>query len=331
MISSTSKYRIWRLMPISVFLVIFLVGIPPVSAKIPGNCKDGKKKCTVQNKPYMTKEFTLQGPGVLKVYTLAGDIEINSVDSNEKVRVELYVDRGYAFWSNTKNLDNYRITMIQRGNEVLASVEQKEKTTGLFSDPMTFSYKIYVPTSISTELKTAGGHVTLSGVQGEQLLKSSGGNIRVSNTSGKVGAYTSGGNIDISSSKGIIFAQTEGGNITIDDSKGEFRLKTNGGRILSERVSGSMLARVGGGDIRAHFLEVAEGVSLETTAGSIFLEVPESTGYELLFSGSEVVFPGLESFEGIRRVNHVEGVYKQGGVPINLHTNHGTVTFKMYR
>lgn len=278
----------------------------------------------------MTKEFTIREPGVLKVFTMAGDIEVKSVQNSDKVRVELYVNRGYAFWTNTGNLDNYRITMLQRGNEVVASVEQKSKA-GLFSGTISFSYKIYVPASISAELKTSGGNITLSGVEGNQLIKSSGGNIQVVNVSGKLGAYTSGGNIQISSSEGVIFAQTEGGNISIVESSGEFRLKTNGGRIVSERVSGSMLAKVGGGDIKAHFLYVAEGVNLETSAGNISLAVPSEAGYDLVLEGSAIELPEPFYFEGINRPDRVEGNYREGGSPINMQTNYGTVTLETYR
>lgn len=297
------------------------------------NCPEPATEVTCvqqQEKPYMIKEFTIDGPGLLKVLTPAGDIEVISVPNSDKVRVELYVNRGYAFWTNTGNLDNYRITMLQRGNEVVASVEQKNKR-GLFGGSISFSYKIYTPASISTELKTSAGNIRLSGVGGNQLAKSSGGNIRITNASGKVGAYTFGGNIHISSSTGVIFAQTEGGNITIEESSGEFRLRTNGGQIMSERMSGSMLAKVGGGDIRAHFLYVAEGVNLETSAGNIFLKVPSEAGYDLVLKGSDIEVPDSFYFEGLNRPNRVEGTYRQGGSPINMQTSYGTVTFETYR
>ncbi len=277
----------------------------------------------------MTREFTLDGPGVLKAFTVTGDIEVTSVMNSQKVRVELYVDRGYAFWSNSKNIDNYRITMIQKGNEVVASVERKSKETGFFSDQMKFSYKIYVPVSLSTELKTSGGHITIKGLEGDQLAKSNAGNIEIDNVKGSIGAYTSGGNIEVFSSRGTIFAHTSGGNISIDESMGELRLKSQGGRITAGRISGSMVARVQGGDIKAHFVHVGQGISLETSAGDIFLELPQAPGYDLVMRGTDITIPSRMYFEGTRNRQKVEGKLEEGGAPINLTTNAGKIALKI--
>ena len=284
---------------------------------------------TSREEPYMAKEFKLDGPGILNVFTLNGNIEVMQVpDTNNIVRVELYVDRGYAFWSDTKNLDNYRITMLQRGNEVSASVEQKTKGTGLFSDQITFSYKIYVPAQISTELKTTGGHVTLSGVKGTHIIKTGGGNINVRNITGKVSAYTTGGNIDIHSSEGTLYGRTEGGNITADNNSGELRLSAKGGWVKARRTSGSMLAEVHGGDIEASFLNVSLGIRLETTSGDIALSIPGSLGYDVEMRGTRVSTSSLSSFEGTRRSNFVEGTVNHGGALITLRSGSGTVNLK---
>lgn len=278
--------------------------------------------------PYIVKEFDVHGAGILKAFTIAGNIEVIR-STEQKVRVELYVDRGYAFWSNTKNMDNYRIILMKRGNEVVASVEKKNRKASFFGDQMTFSYKIYVPRSISAELKTLGGNISLQGVRGNHAIKTSGGNIEVSDVSGHLQAFTSGGNIDIKNSRGTIFGQTEGGNIYVNRGEGEIRLRTSGGRIDLEQISGAMLASAGGGDIRAHFLHIAEGVSLTTSAGSIELKAPPAEGYDLVLRGSRVNFNSGSEFKGRHNNRIVEGSYKKGGVPINLSTNSGNVTLKI--
>lgn len=270
----------------------------------------------------------MEGPGTLKVFTLNGNIEVETVANTEKVRVELYVDRGYAFWSNTKNLDNYRIIIIQRGSEVVASVEQKTKGTGLFSDQMTFSFKIYIPESMSSELKTSGGHVELHGAKGSHIIKTSGGNIDVRNVQGKIAAFTAGGNVDIRSSKGTIFAHTDGGNMSIDDNEGELRLRAKGGWIKAHRISGAMLAQVDGGDIEASFISISQGISLETTAGDITVFIPGYSGYDISLKGSKVEMDYSESFEGVRRSSVIEGELNKGGSTINLVTGSGTVTLE---
>lgn len=281
--------------------------------------------CSLEGKPYLTREFTLDGPGILKAFTVAGNIEVQTIEASNKVKVEVYLDRGYSFWSNSKNLDNYRITVIQRGNEIVSSVERKSKETGFFSDQMRFSFKVYVPENMSTELKTSGGNITVSGLQGHHMIKTSGGNIELDEIKGKLAAYTAGGNININNSRGTLYAKTTGGNIKVDQSGGEIRLLSEGGRILAERISGTLLAKLGGGDIKAHFLKVSEGISLDTGAGNIYLEIPQMDGFDLVLRGTEIVLPSDLYIEGIKGRQKVEGTVKKGGAPINLTTNHGKI------
>lgn len=280
-------------------------------------------------KPYMTREFILDGPGILRVSTLAGNIEVEQVSDGNKVRVELYVDRGYAFWSNSKNLENYRITMLQRGNEVLTSVEQKSKEADFFSDQMKFSYKIFVPESMSSEMSTSAGDIYISGMEGQHMVKTGGGKVTVKDISGKLGAYSASGNIEISSSSGTLYAQTEAGKLSVSDSKGEIRLKTNAGDITARRISGSLLAQTSSGDIKAEFLSVSTGISLDVSSGNIDLIIPEDNGYNLDISGSEIDFYDRESFSGTRNKTAVKGALRGGGATINLITKSGEVTLDL--
>lgn len=280
-------------------------------------------------KPYMTREFTLSGPGILRVSTLAGDIEVErGIDSN-KVRVELYVDRGYAFWSDTKNLENYRITMLQRGNEVLTSVEQKSKEAGFFSDQMKFSYKIIVPAHMSSEMSTSAGDISISRMQGQHMVKTGAGKVTVERMIGKVGAYSASGNIEISSSTGTLFAQTDAGQLSVLDSQGEIRLKTNAGDITARRISGSLLAQTSSGDIRADFLNVSTGISLDASYGDIDLVVPGSSGYDLNLGGSDIDFSNTAIFSGTQSKNEVRGTLRGGGATIKLITKSGEVTLDL--
>lgn len=282
-----------------------------------------------QDKPYMSKEFDISKGGLLKVFTVGGNIDVVPSEATDRVKVELYLDRGFAFWSNANNLDNFRITMLQRGNEIIATVERKKRDTGFFSDRMSFSFKVYVPETISSELKTLAGNISIEEVHGRQMVKTGGGNITLSDISGHLQAYTAGGNISINDSQGILYAQTEGGNIAVDRSSGELRFKTRGGRIVSERLSGTLLAQVGGGDIHADFMRVGEGINLETSAGNIQVTVPDQIGYKLFLRGTKVLFNREEQLEGVVEPGRIEGLFKDSGPPINLQTNAGTVTLRI--
>ncbi|MFH5884352.1 DUF4097 family beta strand repeat-containing protein [Halalkalibaculum sp. DA3122] len=284
---------------------------------------DGKQN------PYLVREFTLDGPGVLKTSTLAGNIDVEKVVDSNEVRVELYVERGFALWSGSRNLDNYRINVLKRGNEIIASVEEKKRSGRLFGDAVNFNFKVYVPERMSTELQTRGGNISLSGVKGDQLAKTSGGNIRLHRLTGKVGAYTTGGDIGISYCKGTIFAQTEGGQINARHSEGELRLRTGGGDITSQQITGSFIARAGAGNIRSHFADVGQGISIETSAGNITVELPVGAGLDIFASGSYIDSQSLENFSGTQSSRLLEGRLNGGSIPVRLQTSSGNVTITM--
>lgn len=323
--SASKSYHLFRLLTIAILTIGFclLWQLPPVSAY------SGIEGESDSRQPYLVKEFTVQGAGVLKAFTVAGNIEVQRISDTDRVRVELYIERGYAIWSDSRNLDNYRINILQRGNEIIASVEQKTKNTGFFSDRMSFSYKVYLPRAMSTELKTLGGHIRLSGVRGDHMVRSNGGNIELADLAGRIGAYTSGGSIDIARSKGTIYAQSHGGNIHLKNSGGELRLKTSGGNIISTQTSGSFIARVDGGNIQAQFMEVGEGISMETTAGNIYAALPRGLGFDLFAAAPEVELDDLDDFEGERSTRKVDGRLNEGGTPVRLQTPAGKITIKI--
>lgn len=320
-LKSYHRYRLLQSLPTAVLLLTWLL--------FPVTGHSGTLHDSDNRQPYLVKEFTVEGAGVLKAFTVAGNIEVQQVVDTEKVRVELYIERGYAIWSESRNLDNYRINILQRGNEIIASVEQKKRNTGFFGDKMSFSYKVYLPEAMSTELKTLGGNVKLSGVRGNHMVRSNGGNIELSNLTGRIGAYTSGGNLNIIRCRGTIFAQSQGGDIHLKNSGGELRLKTSGGNIISTQTSGSFVARVDGGNIRAQFVEVGEGISMETTAGNIYAGLPSGVGFDLFATATvvELDYPG--DFTGEKSRRRVDGRLNEGGTPVRLQTPTGTITIEI--
>jgi hypothetical protein len=279
--------------------------------------------------PILVKEYELDGRGTINVFTVSGDINLVSVPDTRVVRIELFSDRGFSFGSLFSSSDNYRIISFKRGSEITTSVEPKGKQSGYRGNPTTYSYKITVPESISTNLKTLSGSVSTQRVKGDQFLNSNGGNIRITNAAGMIKAYTSGGNINIMNSRGTIFARVDGGSVNADNVTGELRLKVQGGTISSSEISGSMVAVVNAGDIRAQFKKVVKGIDLQTNAGNIQLVVPPSNGYELHARGSDVRFDEGGTFRGTYSNERAEGSVNGGGIPINLTANAGRVTLQL--
>lgn len=280
--------------------------------------------------PLLVKEYLLDGKGIINVFTASGNINMVSVPDTRKVRIELYADQGFSFWPFSNSLDNYRITSLKRGNEISTSVELKSKRKPSFwCNETTFSYKIMVPESISTNLKTLAGNISMQNVHGDHLLRSSLGNITASDVGGTIKAKSSGGNITINNSRGIIYAWADLGNINTSNTSGELRLKIQGGKISSSEISGSMVAVVNAGDIYAQFKQIDEVINLQTNAGNIFLAVPNSKGYDLYSTGSSIQFDQTGIFKGTYSSSLVDGSINGGGIPINLTANAGTVTVEL--
>lgn len=286
---------------------------------------------TVEEEPYRTEYFTLDGSGSLKVYTVSGNVEVFGSEGSDVVRVELYVKRGYALWSSEKSLDNYLVHIDKKGSEIMAVVEPKSRAGGFWkSDDMTFSFKIYVPNRISSVVKTQGGNVTLSGLSGSQKIKTGGGNLTLLDIQGELQAYTTGGDISMKSLKGAIQTQTNGGNIDLDDCEGEMRLITKAGNIKGDKIAGSFLAKTYSGDIRTNFLTMGDGVKLEAIRGDIRAVVPENSHLDLVLKGSDVDLYNVPSFRGERESNRVVGRINEGGTTINMITNTGDVVLEFF-
>lgn len=281
--------------------------------------------------PYLVKEFELDGPGTLKAYTFSGNIDVKTHSHSNKVKVEVYVNRGYSYWMGGKNIDNYRLILRQQGNQIISSVERKEKDRGFFSDGITFSYKIYVPSNISADLRTSAGNINAEGLKGTQVIKSSGGHITLKSMSGSLEAFTSGGNINIEQSRGKIYGQTNGGNIDLANNSGDLRFRTNGGQITAEAISGSMLSEVNGGSIKVDFLHVSEGIELKATAGDIYVTLPKEEGFDVSISGLLIDLDSHVVFDGIRENGVMNGRIQQGGLPVNLKAIYGNIALNVQK
>ena len=299
------------------------------------------------DQPYRTADFTLDGPGVLNVSTFGGDIRVNrSPDQDQDhVHVELYVNRGFALWSSSKSMDNYLITILKRGNEITASVEQKKRDGGFWGGGnMGFTFVITVPQNISGNLntaggdieiegvkgnqvlKTAGGHISASGIEGQVIAQNAGGNISLSGIDGVIRADNKGGNIDIDSSRGSINARSVGGHVRVDHSNGEVRIKSAAGDVTARHITGTLLVKSQVGNIDVSMDAVDQGVSLETSVGNISAKLPGNTGYDLVLNARDVNMERKNEFKGQQRTGKLEGQFKEGGVPVNMKSNTGHVS-----
>lgn len=305
-----------------------LLFIVPAIFLITNACATGFEQT---GEPYMTKEFTMEGPGNLKVQTSGGSIQVASHSSNV-VRVEMHVRIG-----NKKNpsedaireaLEDYEIDISESSNTISAIAKRNSSMSGWFGNNSTsVSFTVYVPQSISCNLNTSGGSIKLEGVNGVQDVKTSGGSLTLKRIEGEMNARTSGGSIKIEEYYGVLNAHTSGGSIKLNEAKGLLSVHTSGGSISLDNVSGSVEAKTSGGGIKANLLELDKHLTLKTSGGSITATIPSGLGLDLDLKGNRVNTK-LMNFNGEAEKDRIIGSMNGGGIPVVMSTSGGSVNLQ---
>ena len=258
-----------------------------------------------------------------------------------------------------ERLANYDITIRQDGNTLVATARQKGSNWN-WKKGLSISFRFYTPRALTTDISTSGGSIKMSHLAGQQRFKTSGGSIDLAdlkgdiegNTSGgsikltdchnQIDLNTSGGSIEAANSDGTIDLNTSGGSIRLTGLKGVIKAKTSGGSISGDGVDGELVTSTSGGSIRirnmagsidaetsAGSVEVAmtrvdKFVKLETTAGSVRVQMPMNKGMDLDLSGNRVSAP-LSNFNGSAEKDRIVGKMNGGGIPVRLTANSGNV------
>nr|MBX2815577.1 DUF4097 domain-containing protein [Saprospiraceae bacterium] len=200
-----------------------------------------------------------------------------------------------------------------------------------------------VPSNTSTLLRTSGGSIKLTDIDGTHDAKTSGGSIRLEKTRGPVIARTSGGAITvydqegtqnlrtsggrilIENARGAIEASTSGGSIALRDIDGDVDVHTSGGPIKIDGSATKVEATTSGGGIQANVTGIKESIYLKTSGGSIHATLDHSLGMDLDLRGSSVDIE-LENFSGSHKKNKINGTMNGGGISVYMHTSGGKVT-----
>ncbi len=313
-------------------LLILIIGYVLVSTAF---SSDSTAPGVFSDNVYKTETFRVDGPASLKALTSGGSITVESHERNEII-IEVLVRRGSSYLTTEEDVNRYvTIGFSQSGNSV--SVEAENKGRSFFGGTgASVSYVITVPVETSTELRTSGGNVTLSGVEGSQSLRTSGGGIRLSEIDGSIEARTSGGSLRMSHINGDLDARTSGGSISLTRSSGNLAVRTSGGSITLEEVSGRINGSTSGGSINADIDSIEGELSLSTSGGNVTAVVPSSMiednsgGITLNMRGSRtrVENDGDSTFNGTKTDRRVNGSYGNGAVNISLTTSAGTSTLR---
>jgi hypothetical protein len=251
----------------------------------------------------VNEEFNATPGGKLVVDVDFGSIELTGA-ADGKVVVEAY--RKIDSNDEAREKDYFAqtpISVTQEGNTVTVRARRPKDAprwnwSGSIS--MDAKYTIRVPKNFNADLRTSGGAVAASGVDGEIKADTSGGKMRFAQVRGRLDARTSGGGItleniegpqtistsggeiDCRNGRGSLDARTSGGSVTVRTFTGDTNVKTSGGSLTLHEINGAIIGKTSAGSISASLLEpVAGDVRLESSAGSIEVAVPAKAGFNV--------------------------------------------------
>jgi DUF4097 and DUF4098 domain-containing protein YvlB len=199
------------------------------------------------------REFAAKSGGVLVVEVDFGAIDVQ-ITNSERVAVDIR----RAVTRKTKSeeeafLKNRPVDFDQQGNTLKISSKpvRKERSSnyrGIVRNEG--KYSIHVPPRFTVELRTAGGSVSVNGLEGEVKAMTSGGALRFTSVNGPVRGDTSGGGVEARNCKGLMDIRTSGGAIEVKNGTGRLDAKTSGGKIDIATFDGPVSVLTSGGSIR---------------------------------------------------------------------------------
>jgi DUF4097 and DUF4098 domain-containing protein YvlB len=205
-------------------------------------------------------------------------------------------------------------------------------------------FEVQVPSRTQTDVRTSGGPIKETGLDGAAKLDTSGGSIDVRDLAGELDAHTSGGAIRVANVRGRSRLETSGGGISGSDLAGPVHAETSGGPVELARVTGDIQAHSSGGGIRieeaggrvqaetsgggieASFVRGnSRGGTLETSGGGVTVSLDPAANIEIEASGNSVRTDLPLKMSGELSRNHIRGTLGSGGQTLRVRTSGGGV------
>jgi hypothetical protein len=300
---------------------------------------------------HITKTFKVKKGQLLTFKSDVGSVEIDSWDRNE---MKFVFTLGTDFSSRKRAediFDDFDVSYDQHSRGVTIRVEYLKSKSWFGSRlrGVKVYFEIMVPREFDLDVKTAGGSIRISDIDGEVELntsggsiktgeiggpvnaRSSGGSITVESADGRVDVHTSGGSISVGEATGSVYAETSGGGITLDGVDGNTRAYTSGGGLKLKNLKGNVEAKTSGGSIYAELTsEIDRDCSLRTSGGGITVYLPRDISAEIdaSTSGGRVSTDFPVTIRGKISKRSLKGKINNGGPLIYLRTSGGSIRIK---
>ncbi len=178
---------------------------------------------------------------------------------------------------------------------------------------MSLRFEIQVPRQARVDLRSSGGGIRVTNLDGAVKLRSSGGGVRAFDVNGAVDASSSGGGVEVRRVRGDVKVGSSGGGVTVEQVVGNVAADSSGGGVDVTSVSGDVAAESSGGGV--HLEDIGGRIDAESSGGpvSAVLAAEHSAGGRLSSSGGGVRV-GLD-----RRARlHIDASSSGGGVVCDL-------------
>jgi len=258
----------------------------------------------------LDRTFTVAPGGQLTVEADGADITVTGADSNQ-VSVQILVT------GSERAIEALMLSAEQNESGVL--VKAKREGGGWFSwwsGNQQSSIKVSVPKQYNARLKTSGGDIAVSRLQGDVNGSTSGGDVQVADVQGPLRMTTSGGNMDVARISGKTDIRTSGGDIRVRDIQSDLKAQTSGGNIQAEQIAGAAFVHTSGGDVvvgNVHgnvdaessgggvkALRIDGGIRASSSGGDIHVElVGANRGIETSTSGGNIVIRMPRNTKGV--------------------------------
>ena len=189
--------------------------------------------------------------------------------------------------------------------------------------------EIQVPKKFNVDLKTNGGRLDVSNIEGDLRGKTNGGGLSLSDLKGDIDFHTNGGRVDCDKIYGKADITTNGGGIDCSNSEFDGRIHTNGGSIDLDNVSGDIDCTTNGGRVRYDDdesfkpLKTRKVVNINTKGGDIDVD-SAPMGADVHTNGGNITIGEASEFV-IAHTNGGEIYLSKVDGSVKAHTNGGDV------
>src|SRR5882672_9895040 len=180
------------------------------------------------------KTFVVQPGGSLRVTTQGGSIKVQpSSDLTVKVTARERVQANSDAEAD-EILRKLTLSLEQSGNDISGEAKYESGAAGFHFGswpPVQVDFIVSLPASFASDLRAAGGDITVGDFAAKVRARTSGGDVKLGKILADVDASTSGGNVSLSEGSAAVKLGTSGGDVTVGRAIGPAELSTSGGNI----------------------------------------------------------------------------------------------------